>query len=47
MKISQIKTKAPFNELFPIDPLLLSAIKARIDAHGYDESRDVILWTKS
>ena len=44
MKISQIKTRAPFNELFPIDSSVLSAIKARIDAHGYDESQPIVIW---
>jgi ParB family chromosome partitioning protein len=44
MKTSQIKTRAPFNELFPIDPSVLSAIKARIAAHGYDESQPIVIW---
>jgi ParB family chromosome partitioning protein len=44
MKISQIKTKAPFNELFPINPEVLSAVKAHIETHGYDESQPIVIW---
>lgn len=44
MKISQIKTKAPFNELFPITPTVLGAIKEHMQNHGYDESMPIVVW---
>jgi ParB family chromosome partitioning protein len=44
MKFSLIKTKAPFNELFSIDPGVLRAIKEHMESYGYDESHPIVLW---
>lgn len=44
MKISLIKTRAPFNELFPINPEVLSAIKAHMETNGYDTSQPIVIW---
>jgi len=44
MKISLIKTRAPFNALFSINPGVLGAIKEHMESRGYDESQPIVLW---
>jgi ParB-like chromosome segregation protein Spo0J len=44
MKISEIKMRAPFNDLFQIKDSVLAAIKEHIVEHGYDESQPIIIW---
>lgn len=47
MKISLIKTRAPFNALFSISSGVLGAIKEHMEAHGYDESHPIVLWDEA
>jgi len=44
MKISEIKVREPFNQLFTIEDKVLHAIKENIEEHGYDPAFPIILW---
>lgn len=43
-KTHEIKTMAPFNELFAIDENILNAISENIRLKGFDESQPIVLW---
>lgn len=47
MKISLIKTRAPFNALFSISSGVLGAIKEHMETRGYDESHPIVLWDEA
>jgi hypothetical protein len=44
LPISELKTAAPFRELFPVNPKLVSAIAANMAKHGYAEEHPVVIW---
>jgi protein gp37/ParB-like chromosome segregation protein Spo0J len=44
MNPKEIKTKEPFNRLFPIDYNIEEAIFEHMKEHGYDQDQPVILW---
>jgi len=44
MKIEQIKTAKPFEDLFHIEPLVLGRIQKDMEERGYDASQPIILW---
>jgi len=44
MKVSEIVTKAPFNALFNIDPVVREKVKADMKEKGFDKAFPLILW---
>ncbi len=44
MKIADIKTRAPFEDLFPIKEEVVQAIRKHIENNGYDESSPIVIW---
>lgn len=44
MKIAGIKTRAPFEDLFPIKEEVVQAIRKHIENNGYDESTPIVIW---
>jgi ParB-like chromosome segregation protein Spo0J len=44
MKITEIKTRAPFNEIFAISERIVEKIAAHIKTYGFDESQPIVLW---
>jgi protein gp37 len=46
IKIAEVKTRSPFNDLFPVAENVLKAIQNDIDQNGYDLSQAIIVWKK-
>lgn len=44
MKISEIKTAEPFQNLFPIDVEVLESIESDMERFGYDGSKPIDIW---
>jgi ParB-like chromosome segregation protein Spo0J len=44
MKITEIKTRAPFNEIFAVSERIVEKIAAHIRTHGFDESQPIAVW---
>lgn len=47
MATNRVKTRGPFNKLFPIDEKTIDAIADHMQNNGYDESQPVIIWDQS
>jgi protein gp37 len=43
-KIADIEVRAPFKDLFPVDPVTLAAINESIQERGFDGSKPLDLW---
>lgn len=43
-RIADIEVRAPFKELFPVDPVTLAAISESIQQNGFDGSKPLDLW---
>jgi hypothetical protein len=44
MRVQDIKTKSPFNELFAIDENILNSISENIRLKGFDVSQPIVIW---
>ncbi len=44
MAVNRIKTKAPFNSLFPVDNGTVNAVAEHMKVNGYDQSQPIVLW---
>ncbi len=44
MKIVDIKTRTPFEDLFPIKEEVVQAIGKHIGGNGYDEAAPIVIW---
>ena len=44
MHISEVKTSAPFNELFDIKEEVVEAIAENMQGYGFDAARPIVLW---
>jgi ParB-like chromosome segregation protein Spo0J len=43
-KIADLKVRAPFSTLFPMDERVLDAVVARIRQRGFDSSKPIDIW---
>lgn len=43
-RIADIEVRAPFKDLFPVDPVILAAISESIQQNGFDGSKPLDLW---
>jgi len=43
-RIADIEVRAPFKDLFPVDPVTLAAISESIQQDGFDGSKPLDLW---
>ncbi|UCF85473.1 MAG: hypothetical protein JSV50_07520, partial [Desulfobacteraceae bacterium] len=41
---NRIKTRAPLNSLFPVDPEMVNAIAEHMKVNRYDETQPIVLW---
>ncbi|MBN1843067.1 MAG: ParB N-terminal domain-containing protein [Deltaproteobacteria bacterium] len=44
MAVNRIKTRVPFNNLFPVDDKTVEALAEHMEANGYDQSQPIVLW---
>ena len=44
MNPKDLKTREPFEGLFPIDPAMLATITASMKADGFDEAQPIVVW---
>ena len=44
MATNRIKTRPPFNSLFPVDEKTVDAVAEHMRVNGYDQSQPIVLW---
>jgi len=44
MAVNRIKTRLPFNSLFPVDDKTVEAVAEHMRINGYDQSQPIVLW---